>query len=184
MRRTKLHLSPETPKEWALTLSPVAVAIGAMLILKIPLVDRFVIHSIGGILDAVCSLPIPTFWCRVPRPIPWIAAVHLLAYAGFILVSLYIVYWVRFGDYRKPSRYIPGSAKDYHVLIYFLWWLLLVAGGQVIPKARFSSFSIFGLVVFSIPALCLGLASIRALAIVYRFRKGAAAPRVNGENLG
>jgi hypothetical protein len=176
MRRTRLHLSPETPEEWALTLCPIAVAIAAMIILGIPLIDRLVTNSIGDILDVVCSVPLPTFWCRVPRPVPWIAAIQLFAYAGFLVASFYIVYWVRFGDYRKPSRYVPGSARDYHVLGYFLWWLFLVAGGQVLPQARFSAFSLFGLVAFSMPALCLGLASIRALAVVYRFRKHAAAP--------
>ncbi len=156
-------------KEYALVYSVLPTTAVALTLLEIPQINDASRHALQIILDPLCAYSVPTFWCRVPRPIPSWAAIHAFNYAAFMLASLYFVVWISAGNYRKPADYAPGSASRLHQWGWALCWLFVVAGGQLLPQ-RTPPWTWMGFVFMAL-ALSTGLFFIRFLMVSLKFRR-------------
>jgi hypothetical protein len=162
-------MTPVTPWEYFLIFSPVPATIVALLVLAIPPLDDLAPHAVTAVLDGFCPAAVPNFWCRIPRPAPWMAAVHAFIYVVFLVVSIHMFFWIRFGRYEKPRNYVPGSLPLWHQVTAALIWLFMVIGGQVFPL-RAPPLSYVGLL-FPMLGLTFAIMMTRGLAISLRFRQ-------------
>ncbi|MFZ5782961.1 MAG: hypothetical protein ACOY4R_22400 [Pseudomonadota bacterium] len=165
-------MKPDTSIEWALIFNAFPTTALALLILALPPIDRLATQVLASVLEAVCATSIPTFWCRIPVPPPFLAVVHVVDYVAFLFVSAYFVFKVGFATYVKPVNYAPGTLPVYYQLGALCFWLFMAAGGQVFPL-RTPPLSYLGLL-FAALALSVGVACIRGLMISLRYPKGTA----------
>ena len=162
-------MTPISAKEYALIFAPVPIVSLALMLLEIPPVEDASRRALAIVLDHLCAGTVPTFWCRVPRPVPSFAVVQAFGYLAFLFSSVYLVVWIFAGSYLKPANYVPGSAPRRYQWGWALWWLFIIAGGQVLPQ-RSSPWGWIGLL-FMLFALSAGLFFIRHLAVSLKFRQ-------------
>ena len=162
-------MSLRSAKEYALVFSALPATVVGILVFSVPPIDRWTAQWLSFFLEVVCGASVPTFWCRVPRPVPWLAVVQFADYLVFLLASGYFVVWIQGGKYRKPPNFRAESLSQFHRVVGALVWLFVLAGGQVFPQ-RASPFSYFGLI-FTVVAFSFALLCIRGLAIHHKFRQ-------------
>jgi hypothetical protein len=110
----------------------------------------------------------PAFWCRTPKPVTLLTAVQFLSFLWFLAASAYMFWRVRFGPYRKPPAYIPGSASFFEMVSWAAIWLFMLIGGQIFPYRGMPLAE--PSLLFSMLALSLAILSLRMLAVALRFR--------------
>ncbi len=169
MKWPKSLMTPVTAREWVLIFSPVLATVFALLLLAIPPLDEWSTRGVTAILGSFCPNAAPNFWCRIPRPAPWMAAVQVFIYVAFLVASAYVFCWILFGRYEKPKNYVPGSSSSWLQFVCVFIWLFMAIGGQVFPQ-RASPLSYFGLL-FPMLGLSFAIMCARGLAISLRFRR-------------
>lgn len=168
--RRQYSLEPSSLRERLLLWSLVPCAAIAFFFLSLGEIDRLAPIWLASLLDKLCPNPIPNFWCMMPRPIPWLVAVHAVVYCAFVLVSLYLVFAVASGKIPKPLRYVEGSLPIYTQLFLLSFWLFLVAGGQFMV-GRLSHISPTAAFFVSLMYLSFGLCAARNLAISIKYHR-------------
>ncbi len=168
-KRRDLHLGPSSAAEWALILSSIPATLVACVVLAVPPIDRLSVQGLSLLLDDVCPAAVPTLWCQIPRPLPWLATVQAVNYFVFLLISAYFVFRIALGSNEKPPLYVRGTFPVAAYVFGTGVWIGVVLGMQLFTP-RVSPFSYFGLIL-SVAWLALGLSAIRALAIAIKFRR-------------
>lgn len=169
LKPPRYRMTPVSAKEYALIFSPLPITGVALMLLTMPSVDDASKRILAVVLDHLCAQSVPTFWCRVPRPISSLAVVQAFNYLAFLFASLYFILWIFVCNYSRPSNYVPGSAPRLHQWGWALWWLFIIVGGQLLPQ-RTPPWSAGGLL-FTVLALSTGLGFIRFLAVSLKFQR-------------
>jgi len=161
-------MTPLARWEWLVGLSPVATTILAYLALTNLSLEAPAVGFTAGALDGLCAAGMPAFWCRTPKPVTLLTAVQFLSFLWFLVASAYMFWRVRFGPYKKPPAYIPGSASLFEMASWSGIWLFMLIGGQIFPY-RGQPLAEPSLL-FAMLGLSLGILSLRMLAVALRFR--------------
>ena len=168
MAQVKSKMTPILAWEWILVLSPIPVMVLAYIVLANTALAEGAVGFTATALDGVCATGLPAFWCRLVKPATLLTAVQFLSFLWFVAMSAYLFWRVRFAPYTKPANYVPGAASFFEMASWALIWLVMLTGGQVFPyrgAALEEPSLLFGML-----GLCLGLLSLRMLAISLRFR--------------
>lgn len=168
MAQAKSKMTPILAWEWVLVLSPIPVMVLAYIVLANTTVGEGAVAFTEKTLDGLCASGPPAVWCRLARPATLLTAVQFLSFLWFAAMSVYLFWRVRFAPYAKPVNYVPGAASMFEMASWAAIWLFMLAGGQVFPyreTALAEPSLLFGML-----GLCLGLLSLRMLAVGLRFR--------------
>lgn len=168
MAQAKSKMTPILAWEWVLVLSPIPVMVLAYIVLANTTVGEGAVAFTEKTLDGLCASGLPAVWCRLARPATLLTAVQFLSFLWFAAMSVYLFWRVRFAPYAKPVNYVPGAASMFEMASWAAIWLFMLAGGQVFPY-RDTTLAEPSLL-FGMLGLCLGLLSLRMLAVGLRFR--------------
>ena len=169
LKQPRYRMTPFTEEELALIFGVVPITGLAIVLMEVQWLNALSKRTLAVVLDEVCAWSVPTFWCRVPRPVPSSAVVQALNYVFFLGASVYLVLRIFRGKYDMPAHYSPGAAPRLHQWVWALLWFNLVMGGQLIVQGPIP-WETVGLL-FMMLALGTGICAVRFLAVSVKFSR-------------
>lgn len=171
-QRRTYHLGTSSTEERLLLWSSLPSALVALIVLAFPPLDQLAPAWLGSILDRICEIAPPTFWClKMPRPVPWLITIHAVAYLPFVVASVRLVILVWTGRLPKPQKYVEGSLPILTQLLLAAFWLFVAAGGQFLVPPKLMYVSIYAGLAWSLGYLCFALCALRFVAIALKYRR-------------
>ena len=166
---TRYQTVPIPMQDWALIFSPAMCALLLAILFLVPPIKRIGVYLTTDSLDLFCTVPLPSMWCSLPRPLNGIAAVQAGMYVTFLVSSAVFIKQIVFGRrYERPTNYSPKTMSTFGLVGGIAVWLLLIIGGQLFAKGgALTVAGVFG----SALAVAFGLICLRGLCLWWRFRE-------------